>query len=570
MKKTVTINISGIIFHIDEDAYDRLNRYMSRLKRHFSRMEGRDEIITDIESRIAELLQEKIVDNKQVITIEDIEEIVKMMGEPSEMDQDGDYEPVNETGSAYRRPKRLFRDPDTRMIAGVSSGLSAYFNIDPVWIRLLFVVSLFVGGAGVLIYIILWVVVPQAITTADKLEMRGEPVNISNIERSVRDEFGNVKEKFNDFADGAKETFKKKSSGSPTLFDSLAEVIGGILRIVLKVIIVLVGLILIIFGLGFIIAIIVGTASLSSFSFFEHGEMIAFSLSTFLDMIFPGRAIGVLSVISVILLTGIPLIMITYLGIRLIVGKSIKVPYIGITAFGFWLAGLVMAIFVGFTTGMDFRHSAFVASDYEVNIKPEKVLYIKAGTEPMFYNSYNQGKTSLFDGEWYVKFKDDDYTIYSVPEFHTASKTKDDKVSLEVKYFAKGSSQNEAYGRAEALTYAVSTNDSTIFLPTYYLFPPNAKIRDQRVEIKLRLPLGQIVHFDENMEEFFDENPNYYYRREGFEGNTWIMTENGLKPYVENSDTSFLKEGDNESKTLTKGYSMALCMISLCFSGFYL
>jgi len=169
-------------------------------------------------------LQEKVVDNKQVITIGEIEEVVKLMGEPSEMDQDGDYEPVNETGSTYRRPKRLFRDPDTRMIAGVSSGLSAYFNVDPVWIRLLFVISLFAGGAGVLVYLILWIVVPQAITTADKLEMRGEPVNISNIERSFRDEFDSMKGKFNEFADGARETFKKKSTGSRTFFDNL---IGG-------------------------------------------------------------------------------------------------------------------------------------------------------------------------------------------------------------------------------------------------------------------------------------------------------------------------------------------------------
>lgn len=568
MKKTVTINISGIIFHIDEDAYDRLNRYMNRLKRHFSRMEGKDEIITDIESRIAELLQEKVVDNKQVITIDDIEEVVKLMGEPSEMDQDGDYEPVNDAGPTYRRPKRLFRDPDTRMIAGVSSGLSAYFNVDPVWIRLLFVISLFAGGAGVLIYLILWIVVPQAITTADKLEMRGEPVNISNIERSVRDEFGNVKEKFNDFTNGAKETFKKKSPGSPTLFDNLAEVIGGILRIFLKVIIVLIGVVLIISGLGFIIAFVVGTAGLSSFSFFENGEMIAFSLSTFLDMVFPGRALGVLSVVSLILLFGIPLIMITYLGIRLIVGSSVRVPYIGITAFGFWLAGLVMAVFVGFTTGMDFRHSAFVASDYEVTIKPEKVLYIKAQTDPMLYNSYNHGKTSLFDGEWYVKFKGDEYTLYDVPEFHTASKTRDDKVTLEVMNFAKGSSQNEAYRRAGDLTYAVSTNDSTIILSTYYIYPPNAKIRDQRVELKLRLPIGQIVHFDESMEEFFDENPNYYYRRENYEGNTWIMTESGLKPYIKDGESSINQLLETEEQSVAKVYSLPLCMVPIRIIGF--
>lgn len=212
MKKTVSINISGIIFHIDDDAYERLNRYLNSIKRHFQKLDGKDEIITDIESRIAELLQEKLQDTKQVISIEDIEEVITVMGQPSEMDEDSEYEPRRERKTyAYSRPRRLYRDPDGRMIAGISSGMATYFNIDPVWIRILFIVSLFISGAGLIAYIVLWIVIPQAVTTAEKLEMRGEPVNISNIERSVRDEFDNVKGKFNEFAGDARETLKKKA-----------------------------------------------------------------------------------------------------------------------------------------------------------------------------------------------------------------------------------------------------------------------------------------------------------------------------------------------------------------------
>jgi len=188
MKKTVSINISGIIFHIDDDAYERLNRYLNSIKRHFSKMDGRDELVTDIESRIAELLQEKIQDTKQVISIEDINQVISMMGEPAEMDEDTDTEPVRSHKTySYSRAKRLYRDPDGNMISGVSNGLAAYFNIDPVWFRILFIGTLFFGGAGLIAYIILWIIVPEAITTAEKLEMRGEPVNGSNIERSIRD-----------------------------------------------------------------------------------------------------------------------------------------------------------------------------------------------------------------------------------------------------------------------------------------------------------------------------------------------------------------------------------------------
>jgi len=199
MKKTVTINISGIIFHIDDDAYERLSRYLSSIKRHFSNMEGRDEIVTDIESRIAELLQAKVTDNKQVITIEDISEVVKLMGQPTEMDEEPDQETHQEkTSYPNRQPKRLYRDIDNRTIGGVASGLANYFNVDPVWIKVAFIVAFLVWGTGVLAYIILWLAVPAAVTTAEKLEMRGEQVNISNIERSIRDEFDGVKGKFNE------------------------------------------------------------------------------------------------------------------------------------------------------------------------------------------------------------------------------------------------------------------------------------------------------------------------------------------------------------------------------------
>jgi phage shock protein PspC (stress-responsive transcriptional regulator) len=520
-------------------------------------MEGRDEIISDIESRIAELLQEKMVDNKQVITIQDIEEVVKILGEPSEMENEDDYEP--QPKSTYRnRPRRLYRDPDNRMIAGVSSGLAAYFNIDPVWLRVLFIATLFISGAGLIAYIILWIVVPQALTTAEKLEMRGEPVNISNIERSFRDEFDNVKDKFNEFADGAKDTFKKKSAGSRTVFDNLIDFTGGALRIILKVAIVIIGLILILSGLGFITAFVVGTAGLSSFSFFENGELISFSLATFLEAFFPGPVTGVMSVIAFILLFGIPLIMMVYLGIRMIAGTRARVPYIGITAFGFWLAGLVMAIIVTAATAMDFRHSAIITNEVEMNIDTSRILYVKAKADPAFGNGLPHTKTELFD-EWKMRMFEDGYDIYAVPDFSASSKTFVEGSMLVVSSYAKGSSRKEADESASALFYPVEFKDSVLYLPTWYHFPPNGKIRAQDMRLKLRIPEGQVVHFDENLEEFFDENPNYYYRREGFEGNTWIMTSTGLKPYFngKTQDTeSYLQDTDENDQFPAKTLSM--------------
>jgi hypothetical protein len=270
-------------------------------------------------------------------------------------------------------------------------------------------------------------------------------------------------------------------------------------------------------------------------------------------MFFPGKITGIMSVVSVLLLVGIPLIMIIYLGIRLIFGTRVKVPYIGITSFAAWLVGLIMAAVVAASTGIDFRHSARLNEDYELQLEPGKTLYINAHTDPELNKTYSHTTAEIFDGEWNLRFDNEDYILYAVPDFTATNKSPNGLIKLEVSAYAKGSGRNEAYGRAEDLIYPVQTNDSTITLPTYYQFPRNAKIRSQYVQLKLRLPVGQIVHFDENMETFFDDNPNYYYRREGFEGNTWIMTESGLKPYMKGTerDESYLYNQQAEEKLLS-------------------
>ncbi len=531
MKKTVSINISGIIFHIDDDAYERLNRYLNSIKRHFQKMEGKDEIITDIESRIAELLQEKLQDTKQVISIEDIEEVTSVMGQPSEMDEDSNYE---ESGPAYKtyaysRPRRLYRDPDGRMIAGVSSGLATYFNIDPVWIRILFIVSLFISGAGLIAYIVLWIVIPEAITTAEKLEMRGEPVNIPNIERSVRDEFDNMKGKFNEFAGEAKETFKKKSEGGRTFFDNLIDLIGTVLGVVLKIVIVILGIFLILTGLGFITFTVAGITGFSSFSFFDNGELINFSLPLFLNMIFSTNLMSIFAVISAILILGIPLIMIIYLGFRLLLGNRVRIPYISITAFSFWLAGLLLAMIVASNTGMDFRHSARVNKSYEIQMPENQVLHFAVNPDKRF-DDYT-GRIEIFDGEYIAKMDDNGFVLYEVPDVEFR-RSNTNIASVNMSAYAKGSSRKKAERRAGSLEYNISPTDTSFILSPYYIFPHNAVIRGQDVQLVIEIPEGQIVHFEENMEGFFNDNPNWSVRRKGFNGKTWIMTSNGLKPYI--------------------------------------
>jgi phage shock protein PspC (stress-responsive transcriptional regulator) len=194
MKKTLIINLANQVFHIDEDAFNRLREYLDRIESHFADKDERSDISSDIETRIAELFGQRLTQQKQVITIQDVEEIIRIMGDPGEIG--GEEQAKTYDHSTASKSKRLYRDPDNRVLGGVCGGIGQYFKIDPLIIRIVFLVIFFGFGIGLLIYIILWIVVPEARTTAQILEMRGDPVNASNIGNFVKDEFESVKRNF--------------------------------------------------------------------------------------------------------------------------------------------------------------------------------------------------------------------------------------------------------------------------------------------------------------------------------------------------------------------------------------
>ena len=191
MKITVSINLGGYSFNIDEDAYAELKHYLKNLELHFAGEESSSEILSDIETRIAELFRAKISGYKQVINIEDVNQAISILGTP---------EDISDTERPSAREKfaspgyhRMYRDPDNRVIGGVCSGMAAYWDIDPIIIRIIFVALALGGGLGILVYLILYIVIPEAKTTAQKIEMKGNPVNIHNIKDSVKKEFDTVR-----------------------------------------------------------------------------------------------------------------------------------------------------------------------------------------------------------------------------------------------------------------------------------------------------------------------------------------------------------------------------------------
>ena len=195
MKITVSINLGGYSFNIDEDAYAELKRYLKNLELHFAGEESSSEILSDIETRMAEIFRTKLTTYKQVINIDDVKQVITVLGAPEDIsDAEG---PTARDKFSSRGYHRMYRDPDHRVIGGVCAGMAAYWQIEVWLVRLIFFILLMMGGIGILIYLILYIVLPEARTTAEKIEMKGRPVNIHNIKDSVKKEFDTVRKNMN-------------------------------------------------------------------------------------------------------------------------------------------------------------------------------------------------------------------------------------------------------------------------------------------------------------------------------------------------------------------------------------
>ncbi|MEO5905360.1 MAG: PspC domain-containing protein [Saprospiraceae bacterium] len=203
MNKTININLGGYPFTIDEDAYEAANHYLNTLASHFALSEGSDEIMQDIETRMGELINRN-KGTRAIVNKVDILEAISVLGTPEELKNIDFSENFNRskrksTTSSFqlKTGKRLFRDPDDKILGGVCSGLASYFGIqDTVWVRIAFVLLAIAGGASFLIYIVLWAIVPTAKTVSDRLEMMGEPTNVNNIARMVKEELENFSDNF--------------------------------------------------------------------------------------------------------------------------------------------------------------------------------------------------------------------------------------------------------------------------------------------------------------------------------------------------------------------------------------
>lgn len=509
MNKTVNINLGGMFFHIDEDAYQKLTRYFDAIKRSLSNSSGQDEIIKDIEMRVSELLNEKQKSDKHVIGLKDVDEVIAVMGQPEDyIIEDELNSSKNYTDYTVRKSKKLYRDKEKGMIGGVASGLGHYFGIDAVWIRIVLILLVFAGfGTGILAYIILWIVTPEAVTTSEKLEMTGEPVNISNIEKKVREEFENVSDKIKN-VDYDKYGNQIKS-GAGKIGSSFGDFIMTVFKIFAKFL----GVILIITGFAVLISLLIAVFTLGSSDFIDVPWQSFVEAGNFTD--YPIWSFGLLMFFAV----GIPFFFLVLLGFKLLTPNLKSIGNIAkYTLLALWIIAIGILISIGVKQASEVAYEGKTVQKETINLMPNDTLYVKF--------KYNDYYTKNIDDNENFKFVQDSSSnemIYSnnvrLEILHT-----DEKMPyVQIEKMARGKSFQDAKQRAEKIKYAVKIEGNKLILDNYLLTEVTNKFRDQEVALFLYVPEGMLLkpdatiqNYDQSDDSFFNlhYSGNYLYKVE--------------------------------------------------------
>ncbi|NER15718.1 PspC domain-containing protein [Spongiivirga citrea] len=504
MNKTVNINLAGTFFHIDEDAYLRLSRYLESIKRSFTDSQGRDEIVRDIEARIAELFTEKMQNDKTVISSKHVDDVIEIMGQPEDylVDDDIFEDGPQQKSSSYRSEsgpsKKLYRDTDKQYISGVSAGLGHYLGIDAIWVRILWVIlAASTGGGIILIYILFWAIVPEAATTSEKLSMRGKPVNISNIERKIKEGFDDVSEKVKS-VDYQSYGNKVKSS-SQTFFDALASIFKFGFKVVGK----FVGIILLIVGAAMLISLIVAFFGVGTFRFMDAPWM------DYVELANIGAPLWVVSLLT-IFAVGIPFFFILLLGLKLLISnlKSIGTPA-KLILLGLWFVAVIILAVLGVRQGTERAYQGDISKTEELNFTARDTLYVQMNQK------FNDVYSEYHYNDFSVEYDDNDNkVIYSNDVRVVVRSTDEPNASIRITKSAHGSSRRNARTHAEVINYGYAVENNKLILNTYLTAAYEEKFRDQEVDIVLYLPEGTHITFDRRFNRFSQSYRGIEYKRD--------------------------------------------------------
>lgn len=523
MNKTIIININGIVFHIEEDAYETLRAYMIEIKKHFGKTEESKEILEDIENRIAEMFSERIqAGRKEVINMEDVEQVIAQMGRVSDFEdpvdetsastspldekEAFDHQPHDEEPSAQtaNTAKRLFRDPDDTVFGGVCSGLGHYFNLDAKWMRVLFVLFFLFGGSGVLLYIVLWIVIPQASSRADKMAMRGEAPNLQNFKKSFDEEMESIGTKF---------------SHAGSKIGSSARSVGSFVETFFKILIKIAGVSILIFlGLTILSLIIFFVANVLNLMGYEN------------PMYFPPLKIVDNTDSFIALLAGfvamtVPFIALLYLLLRGLFGVKPMNNYASLTMFTFWILSVIAIIYFVVVTAQDFKEKSTIKTEQKIERYPGYVLQ-ERDVRVIDVSSDGVMKKNI-----QVEIEGQSLEEYLRSEIHFDVEPLDslEQPYIQYRYSAKGRTYRLASDRASEIKYQAVQKGETLFFDSHFALENKGLYRDQRVNATLFLPIGTRLTIMNNLRHktairVRDCDPDL-----NGKSTEWVVTKSGLK-----------------------------------------
>lgn len=630
MKKNISINLQGMIFHIEEDGYDVLSRYLAEVKAHFSGYRGHDEIVADIEGRIAELFAARLSPLKQVITLEDVEAMTAKMGrvrdfqtaDEAEDDEDALAEAVangsaegtytgysagsGSTGSQraatdaadatepgtkrlyrdmtnrkiagvaagiaryfslnplwvrlgfllllltkplvrtmfdfddhnfrfegfnigsfaflvyvvlwialpkkYDAPpsdedpvfKKLYRDTDNGKVGGVSAGLAAYFKVDVVLIRILFLVGLFAGGFAFLLYIVLWVLLPEAKTASDRLRMRGDAVTLSALDNNLRS---------NPYAAGSEDSPANNRPVGTFLENSVTNIrplvnsVGSLIRVFAGGILTLTGFSML---LAVAIALGIGLGIISSSSNLDFGPLQPF-------LIF--NDISNWAMLAFFLLTGIPSLALLLLGLGLLLRRPVLSRVAWLTLLGLWLLGVVGSTVAGIRMGREFQRESEVTQTTTLDGLTSARLVLERR-----------------------QLNNDEYVDLDLVGIDSALAPR-----LERIISAKG--VTDSLARRTAATSTLHNlrvlNDSTLSIDDHFTYQPNARYRDQEMQLRLLMPRGRLFRMTEQFADWLN-NEDYVQGRTPYHPENFVFRMVGNKVECVNCAETDLRGGPND------------------------
>ncbi|KAA3436692.1 PspC domain-containing protein [Rufibacter hautae] len=576
MKKNISVNLQGMIFHVEEDGYEMLSQYLAGIKTYFSTYEGHEEIVADIESRIAEIFFSRLNPGKQVISRDDVQALIAQMGTIADFEtveiEEAEATSARNQGSTATPPpyepapteqKRLYRDVNRKVLAGVAAGIANYLQMDPIWvrlafvllvlgvpftggftilgvilyvvcwvalpknaalpdipvrklfrdpvdkklggvasgiaiyfgadvaiIRLLFLLFFLIGGVGLIPYIILWIAVPEAKTITERVQMQGNPVTLSSIEESVKNNL-NMRD-----ANGQESTLAKVLLFPVRLVSQVIQVLSRVLNPVLGALITLVrvfaGLLLMVVAGGFMIALLtslmIGTGVYDQPQYFNVGDIPAAAFFNAVPgwLVWAGFFAGF-----------IPALLLFLLGVGMLAKRFLLRPTVGWPMLGVWLLALAALLSGIALTARQFQETGEFATEQ---------TFPAAAYQTMVFNIRD---TNHSYGHR-MRVKMEGYNGTDVKVIQT--------------YKAKGMDEADAINNAQMISYKMVQQDSVLRFDDAFIFKPNAIFRDQDLEIRVLIPEGKQLRFSEGYANHFsDEITDGDYYSEDLASNTWQM-----------------------------------------------